>query len=118
MNIDKAMLRIQYQNSFIEQQRHQLEKNVGSTAAENDKEKLLEACKEFEAIFLNMMLKQMRGTVTESNLTEKSHAREIFEEMHDEKLARAMAEGRGIGLAQQLFQQLTATTLTPKGPAD
>lgn len=113
MNIDEAMLRVQQQNSLLEQQRLQAEERAGSSVSEAEKEKLQKACQEFEAIFLNMMLKQMRGSVMEGDLTEKSHAREIFEEMHDEEMSKAMSEGKGIGLAQQLYQQLTATTVKP-----
>ena len=113
MNIDEAMLRIQQQNSLLEQQRLQLEERAGSVTSEADREKLKKACQEFEAIFLNMMLKQMRGSVVEGEFTEKSHAREIFEEMHDEELSKAMSQGKGMGLAQQLYQQLTATRVKP-----
>ncbi|MCD5413753.1 MAG: rod-binding protein [Clostridiales bacterium] len=74
---------------------------------ENSKD-LLEACKQFEAIFLNMMLQQMRSTVGTGGLTEKSQAREIFESMKDEKMTEEMAiDGGGIGLAKQLYQQLS-----------
>lgn len=72
-----------------------------------DAEKLQEVCKEFEAIFLNMMLKQMRRTVPEGNLVEKSFAREMYESMQDEEMAKEMAKGRGIGLAQELYKQLS-----------
>ena len=118
MNIDEAMLRMQQQNSLLEQQRLQLEERAGRATSEADREKLQKACQEFEAIFLNMMLKQMRGSVMEGDLTEKSHARKIFEEMHDEELSKAMSEGKGIGLAQQLYQQLTATRVKPGGSSE
>lgn len=113
MNMDEAMLRVQQQKSLLEQQRLQVEEGTGSAMTREDKEKLQKACQEFEAIFLNMMLKQMRASVMEGGFTEKSHAREIFEEMHDEELAKAMSQGKGMGLAQQLYQQLTATTVKP-----
>jgi len=70
-------------------------------------ENLLEACKQFEAIFLNMMLQQMRKSVWSGGFTEKSQAREIFESMKDEKMTEEMALDGGIGLAKQLYQQLS-----------
>ncbi|MBN4050694.1 MAG: flagellar biosynthesis protein FlgJ [Alkaliphilus sp.] len=70
-------------------------------------ENLLEACKQFEAIFLNMMLQQMRKSVWSGGLTEKSQGREIFESMKDEKMTEDMALDGGIGLAKQLYQQLS-----------
>ncbi|MDR5659700.1 rod-binding protein [Serpentinicella sp. ANB-PHB4] len=73
----------------------------------DDREKLMDACREFEAIFLNMMMKEMRKTIPTDGLTEKSQAREIFESMHDEKLSVEMARGKGTGLAKQLYNQLS-----------
>jgi len=79
-----------------------------------DLKALQEVCKEFEAIFINMMLKQMRATVVQGGVTESSHAREIYESMHDEALSEEMAkEGNGIGLAKQLYQQLVIQSQRP-----
>lgn len=69
-------------------------------------EGLMDACREFEAYFLNTMLKQMRATVPDGGLTEKSMARDIFESMYDEQLSIEMAKGQGIGLAKDLYRQL------------
>lgn len=72
----------------------------------NDKE-LMNACKEFESIFMHMLLKQMRSTIPEGGLTEKSTAREIFEDMYDQELAKKATErGEGIGIAKMLYNQL------------
>lgn len=76
------------------------------TRYKEDPEKLMEVCKQFESVFLNMMLKQMRATVVEGGLTEKSHGRDIFESMQDEGLAQEMAKGNGVGLAQFLYKQM------------
>ena len=76
------------------------------TRYKEDPEKLMEVCKQFESVFLNMMLKQMRATVAEGGLTEKSHGREIFESMQDEKLADEISKGNGVGLAQFLYKQM------------
>lgn len=78
-----------------------------------DLKALEEACKEFEAIFINMMLKQMRATVVQSGMTERSSAREIYESMHDEALSEEIAKGNGIGLAKQLYQQLLSQVQRP-----
>ena len=72
---------------------------------EKDKEKLREACSEFEAIFLDMMYKQMKKTVPESSLTEKSPGREIFEEMLDDEIIKDSKQ-RGIGIADMMYKQL------------
>lgn len=72
-----------------------------------DERKLLEVCKDFESIFVNMMIKQMRKTVVDSGFTEKSNAREIFESMYDEEIVKNISKnGQGIGLAKVMFDNL------------
>ncbi|WP_192930097.1 rod-binding protein [Alkaliphilus pronyensis] len=73
-----------------------------------DPKELMEVCKQFESIFINMMLKQMRSSVASGGLIEKSHSREIYESMYDEALSQEIANGKGIGLAKNLYKQLTA----------
>ncbi|PAB58278.1 rod-binding protein [Anaeromicrobium sediminis] len=74
----------------------------------NQKNKdLKEACNQFEEYFVNLMLKNMKSTIGDSDLTEKSNGRQIFEEMLDEKIASNMARGRGLGLANEMYKQLT-----------
>ncbi|MCC5909637.1 MAG: rod-binding protein [Clostridiaceae bacterium] len=73
----------------------------------DDSKKLKAACQEFEAIFLNMMLKQMRSTIPDGGLTEKSYARDIYESLQDEEMSKEMSKTGGIGLAQQLYKQLS-----------
>lgn len=75
-------------------------------ASENDTE-LKEACKEFESYFVKQMYSVMRNTVPEGTLTEKSHGREIFEDMLDEEYAEQASEGRGVGIADMLYRQLS-----------
>lgn len=72
-----------------------------------DPEKLMDVCRDFESVFLNIVLKEMRKTIPESDLVEKSYAREMFESMQDEELAKEMSKGRGVGLAQELYKQLS-----------
>jgi len=80
---------------------------VSGNKVPEDPKELMEVCREFEAVFLNMMLQEMRKTVPESNLTEKSYARQLYESMQDEEIAKEMAKGQGIGLAQQIYRQLS-----------
>lgn len=79
----------------------------------DDSKALLDVCKQFEAIFVNMMLKQMRATVTDGGLTEKSQGREIFQSMYDDALSEEISKEQGIGLAQQLYRQLSAYNQRP-----
>ena len=105
MNINEAMMRAQNNSQ-------QPSVNSAQDLKGKEDERLMEACREFESIFLHMMIRQMRSTIPENDLIEKSHARGIFEDLHDEELAKSMAQGQGIGLAQQMYQQLSRP-LTP-----
>lgn len=64
-------------------------------------ERLEGVCREFEAIFLQELLKVMRRTVVESQGTSKA----IYQGLMDQELARLMAK-RGIGLAELMLQRL------------
>jgi len=63
---------------------------------------------DFESIFLNYMLKQMRRTVPEDPLFGKSTARDIFNDMYDENVSNELAKAGGIGLAAILYKQLVS----------
>lgn len=72
-----------------------------------DKE-LLKVCQEFESLFVHMMLKEMRSTIPDGGLTEKSKGREIFQDMYDQELAKEISQSQdqGIGLAKMLYEQM------------
>lgn len=82
------------------------EKILNNAMESEDQEKLKKACEDFEAIFVNMLLKSMKNTVDEGGLTKKSHAREMFEGMLNEEMASSIAKGRGIGIAEILYDSL------------
>lgn len=71
-----------------------------------DDKELMEACREFESIFTYMMLKEMKKTVPDDGIVEKSQGTIMFEEMHLEELSKEMSQGdNGIGLAKTLYDQ-------------
>lgn len=78
-----------------------------SAYSEKDDAKLREACEGFESLFLNMMLQEMRKTVPESELT-SSYAMSTYQEMLDENIAETVSKGRGIGIADAMYNQLSA----------
>lgn len=91
----------------IKSQQSKLEQTGKKADKTEDQKQLLEACQEFEAIFTNIMLKEMRNTVGESSLTEKSRGEEIFQEMYDEELTSEVSEGNnGMGIAKMLYDQM------------
>ena len=82
-------------------------KNMTQAADKADEARLEKACKDFEAIILNQMLSAMRKTVPEGGLFEKSFSENIYQSMMDEELSKKIAHGKGMGLGEMLFRQLT-----------
>jgi flagellar protein FlgJ len=74
-------------------------------AEKRDKD-LKKACEGFEAMFLNMMYRQMRATVPEDTLFGESNALKIFQDMRDDELMKNVAAGGGIGIADMMYKQL------------
>ncbi len=87
-----------------------LSANIDSSVKEPDKAKSLkelrESTREFEALFINEMFKAMRKTIPEGGLFEKDLSDEIYEGMIDMERARHASKGKGIGLGEQMYDQL------------
>lgn len=78
-----------------------------SSGTEKDKRKeLMEVAQKFEALLIHQMLKEMRKTVHKSDLL-NSFSLQQYESMMDEEIASEMAKHKGIGLADNLFYQLS-----------
>ena len=63
--------------------------------------------REFEAMFVTMMLKSMRETVGKDTLTGGGRGEETFRSLLDQEYANAAVSGGGIGLAQTLERELS-----------
>ena len=81
-------------------------KKMGQTADTTKEKKLIKECKDFEAILLQQMLTAMRKSIPKDGLYSSSNAQETYQSMYDESLAKEMASGRGIGLADSIYHQL------------
>jgi flagellar protein FlgJ len=62
--------------------------------------------KEFESLFIGMMLKSMRETIGKDKITDGGHGEEIYRSMLDQEYSKALTERGGIGLALMFEQQL------------
>ena len=71
---------------------------------EKDEKELKEACQEFEATFINMLFKEMRKTVGSSD---SSFALDTYQGMFDEEISSAVSQGKGIGIADMMYKQLS-----------
>ena len=87
---------------------------------ECDREKLKQACIQFESILLQNLYKQMKATIPKGGLLEESNARSIFQDMYDEELMKQCGT-RGVGIADMMYKQLSAQmdrTFTTSGTDD
>jgi len=73
------------------------------------KSELFGQCREFESIFVKIMIKEMRSTVQKDGLLSGGWAEEVFSDMLDDEYAASMSETAGFGLAEQLYRQLAGS---------
>ncbi len=74
-------------------------------AANNQKLASKEVAQQFEAMFIQMMLKSMRAAVPKDEMN-RSKTMETFEQMYDREIAVAMSRKGGLGLANVLQTHL------------
>jgi murein DD-endopeptidase MepM/ murein hydrolase activator NlpD len=63
----------------------------------------VEAAKKFEGLMIQMMVKEMRKTLPENGLFGSDEI-SMYEDLFDQVIADRIAEGRGLGLAEQIIQ--------------
>jgi len=77
-----------------------------------------EAAQQFEALFLQMMLKSMRDASIKSDLNESSSSgKDTFEAMFDKEISLAMAKRNSLGLADLLVKHMPDTAASGNNPA-
>jgi flagellar protein FlgJ len=75
-------------------------------AKDNPEQAAKEVATQFEAMFIQMMLKSMRDAVPEGGLF-NSNDMKTYTEMADQQIAVNLAKSGGIGLAEVITRQLT-----------
>jgi flagellar protein FlgJ len=87
---------------------------VRGKAQRNDKTALRESAEQFEALFIQMMLKSMReaNNVLKSDMFQ-SNALETFQGMYDKELSMSMAKRNALGFADVVVNQLSQQTSAP-----
>jgi len=112
--------------SLIEQSRnyHDIKglDNLRRAAQSGDEKALEEAAKQFEGIFVQMMLKSMRqaqDVLADENSPFNSQQVKFYRQMHDQQMANDLTQNGSIGLAEVIVQQLGGITdkYTPAGMA-
>lgn len=65
--------------------------------------------RQFEGVFLNMLMKSMRDASPQDGLFDSDQTR-FYTEMFDRQLAQKLSTGKGIGLADMMVKQLSRST--------
>ena len=86
--------------------------NLKLSAKQNSPEAIKGVAKQFEAIFINMMLKSMRDA-TPSDGPLDSQDTKLYTAMFDQQISQKLASGKGIGLADMLTKQLAKAAGVP-----
>ena len=85
-------------------------------AKQSSPEALKQAAQQFEAVFMNMLMKSMREATPQDGMFDSEQTR-MYTSMLDQQLTQRMAS-RGIGLADVMVRQLsTAMGMPPAGEA-
>jgi len=79
--------------------------SLRASAKQNSPEALKATAKQFEALFVNMMLKSMRDATPQDGIGDSEQGK-MFTSMLDEQMSQKIAN-RGIGLADMLVRQMS-----------
>ncbi len=85
-----------------------LEGQLNSDYSGKTDEELMDVCKQFEAYFLEQMLKEMVKTIptTESSSASMSTLTDYYKDEMIRNLAEESTEHNSLGLAQMLYEQM------------
>ena len=79
--------------------------------------RLRHAAQEFEALFVEHMLKTMRQSFPQAGLFPSGAGQKLYRDLADQELARGMSRGGGMGLGDVLIRGLTrAEQKKPSSP--
>lgn len=104
MDVKAAML-----NSVDQSQASRVDSMTSQASREHDVSKVKQLAKDFEAVFLEQMLRTMRSSVQKSGLVDGGNAEEIYRSMLDGEYAKLMAGQGTSGLSQMIERQLLQT---------
>lgn len=87
-----------------------LESTLSKVGDQTTEAELMEACKEFEAYFIEQLYKGMEKTIMKAEDDESSGSAsqyvDYFGSMQTQEYAKLATEQGGIGLANQLYEQM------------
>ncbi len=104
-------------NRSAERLQTQIRSARAAESAERDSE-LKNASQEFESIFIAYLLKIMRETIEKSGLTEEGFGKDVYTELFDQEVSRAIARHGALGIADLIYQRLSAQASSANSTGD
>jgi flagellar protein FlgJ len=108
---------LQLQRLMVQPGQGEAERARWASARPGDEEALRKASQDLESVFVHLLLKEMRKGMPKGGVLERSMAREWFEGMLDEAVAKEVSKGPGIGLAGPIFEQMRRLDVKAARPA-
>jgi len=93
-----------------------LKSKAGSATGADQKQALKQAANQFEAMFMNMLLKSMRDSLPKDGMMD-SDGTKTYTSMLDQQLSQKLA-GKGMGLADMIVKQLDKKFVDPAALKD
>jgi len=86
---------------------------TSTKSSANNEQRLAKAAKDFETLLTSMMIKSMTSTGSEDGImgSSDSFGGDYFDMIFQQALASKFTEGKGLGVAEMLFQKLTGKSL-------
>lgn len=84
----------------------QLENTLKGDYSKAKDEELMDACKQFEAYFLEQVFKEMQKTIPRSEESSDNSMVDFFKDQSLQQIARESTEQNSLGLAQMLYEQM------------
>ena len=71
-----------------------------------DRDKLKKSCADFEAVFIQQLLKSMRQTVMKSDFMGNGTGKDIYESLVDQELSQSLSKRGGLGLGKMIYDRM------------
>lgn len=71
--------------------------------------KLREAARDFESVFVHSLLKSMRDTIPKSDFINGGNAENIYRDMLDDEYSKIMVTRSDFGIARKIYEQFEKT---------
>ncbi len=90
--------------SFAEQGEQSFDDVTASTGSRNRDEELKEAANQMEGLLVHELIKQMRKTIPDNELTQGGHGGEVFQEQLDQKYSELIGQSGDFGISEEIYK--------------